>query len=314
MIGIGNNQLMKSNIPLNDDGKYQGVVGGAGLYRSADYGATFQQKVIDGIYYAQSIAISSTGQYFTIGAGFSGTKISSDYGVTFTSASGGYYFMDIAMSANGQYQSAVSEGPYGYIYRSTDYGATWSNNDDQADWRAITMSANGQYRTAVQYDGYIKISSDYGVTWATSEFYGNQLLTDVDMSASGQYQIITLHYDGGDQIYYSNSYGSSYSWSGIGPGRYWDCVSISSDHKYIIAGSDYIYKSSNYGSGLTPVLYAAGTWAGTAISSSGRVQTAVIYNGYNGAVYNSSDYGVTWALRPTQNRSWYNVAMNKLIE
>ena len=47
-------------------------------------------------------------------------------------------------------------------------------------------------------------------------------------------------------------------------------------------------------------------WFDIAMSSDGRIQTAVVYNGQ---IYTSYDYGVTWTARESI-RTWFDIAMS----
>ncbi|NBU31386.1 MAG: hypothetical protein EBS41_07820, partial [Actinobacteria bacterium] len=99
------------------------------------------------------------------------------------------------MSANGQYQTAVSYE--NGIYVSNDYGKKWvqSNSNSNNNWTSVAMSANGQYQIAIttttSIDAGMYISINYGIlnSWikttapiGTQNGYGKTA-----MSANGQY-------------------------------------------------------------------------------------------------------------------------------
>ena len=95
----------------------------------------------------------------------------------------------IAMSGNGQYQTAITVN--GYIYTSIDSGTNWTDVFKYKNaWSAIAVSYTGQYQTALVYQGPIYISCDYGQTWNASSM-GAQAWTSVCMSYTGQVQYAT---------------------------------------------------------------------------------------------------------------------------
>jgi hypothetical protein len=54
---------------------------------------------------------------------------------------------------------------------------------------------------------------------------------------------------------------------------------------------------------------ASRNWSSVAMSSDGKYQTAVEYDGY---IYTSIDYGVTWTQATSDTtRNWNSVAINK---
>jgi hypothetical protein len=68
-------------------------------------------------------------------------------------------FLEVSMSASGQYQTAVGSDSddYAIIYNSTDFGNTFTanaiNSTSQSGYfLGVSISANGQYQTAVGYD------------------------------------------------------------------------------------------------------------------------------------------------------------------
>ena len=64
----------------------------------------------------------------------------------------------VAMTSNGQYQTAVVNN--GYIYTSTDTGNTWiAKITFNGYWVSVAMSSNGQYQSAISYRNYIYTSN-----------------------------------------------------------------------------------------------------------------------------------------------------------
>jgi photosystem II stability/assembly factor-like uncharacterized protein len=144
--------------------------------------------------------VSASGQYQTavVYGGASGfIYISSNYGVTWTSTAtsvGTQSWQAVAMSASGQYQTAVIST--GFLYISSNYGVTWTQTATSQTWQAVAMSASGQYQTAVVNSGtvgYIYISSNYGVTWTP------QTATSRNMVWSSDVGVRPISNGGGEQ-------------------------------------------------------------------------------------------------------------------
>jgi hypothetical protein len=82
--------------------------------------------------------------------------ISSNYGVTWTQTATSQQWKAVAVSASGQYQTAVINN--GFLYISTNYGVTWTSTATSQAWRGVAVSASGQYQTAVVNGGFIYTS------------------------------------------------------------------------------------------------------------------------------------------------------------
>jgi len=126
-------------IEMNSDGNYQTFVSG---YTSG-------YEILDP-QYPGSIYCSNNG-----------TEV--PYPTWINKTSSGYKtaFNNIAMSSNGQYQTAVGYNIGGYIFRTSNYGTTWtpiqllspdnSNINTPTNFKDVTMSSNGQYQYVVGY-------------------------------------------------------------------------------------------------------------------------------------------------------------------
>jgi hypothetical protein len=158
-----------ASVAISSDGRYQTVVGGnRPIYISSDFGNTWNSTFVTAGW--SSVAMSSDGRYQTAvtSDGF-GSKIyiSSDFGINWSVAdgSGTGSLVSVAMSSNGQRQTAVKlNGP---IYISTDYGNNWDfiQSSPSREWEFIAMSSDGQRQIAIEYSGPMHISTDYGSTW-----------------------------------------------------------------------------------------------------------------------------------------------------
>ncbi len=93
------------------------------------------------------------------------------------------------------------------------------------------------------------------------------------------------------QIFQSNNYGISGSWSAVSasPTASWNTISISADAQYQSAGvhGGNIYISPDSGS-MWLAKDSSRYWYSVSVSPSGQNQTAIENNGY---IYTSSNYG-----------------------
>jgi len=228
-------------VAMSSSGQYQIAGGERSVYRSTDYGVTWNLVKDTGDFSnVESLNVSPNGQYQIIGS-MDNAFISSDYGATWTTIPPAHH--GVAISDTGQYLIRIGTTG-GTIKTSSDYGATWTDRNFLGSeiiyWRA-DMSSSGQYQaTSVYPDGKIYTSSDYGVTWTARQFNGAWV--DVEMSSSGQYQISAIS---GGQIYISSDYGVT--WTAKETNRAWEGVAISADgqHKAAVVYGGQIYVSYN---------------------------------------------------------------------
>ena len=197
----------------------------------------------------------------------------------------------IAMSSDGQYQTAVVLG--GRIYVSNDFGNNWTAKmtDVSRAWYGVAMSSTGQYQTATDtYAGYIYVSTDTGNTWTAKDSTRNW--KKVAMSSTGQYQTAIVEYQ---QIYLSTDTGNT--WTAKDTNRDWKDIAMSSTGQYQTApvGGGLIYVSTDSGNTWIGKDITR-SWLGVAMSSTGQYQTATIANG---PIYVSSDTGNTWFAKTT---------------
>lgn len=212
------------NVCMSSSGKYQMVcslglsdsIGG--IFTSNDWGRTWQKFSTPNLF-IMSIDISESGKYQT---GISLDKQifqSFDYGETWSLFSDSndifddsYFFKEIMISSTGQYQTIISI--YGYIYQSNNFGKTWfKNNLDMGIWFFGTMSSNSDCQTivGVSFDlsFLLTLSSvNCGRTWeqTMSINFRNDLVYNVSMSGSGQYQTVISS----GSIYNSIDYGRTF--------------------------------------------------------------------------------------------------------
>ena len=286
-------------------------------------------------YSGMSVSLSKDGKIVAIGAPFNdgatgrdsgqarvyawdgsawaqrGSDIDGEFGVTTanrvvtaaTSVARSWY--SVALSATGQYQSAVVYG--GGIYISSNYGVDWSlvpsvnGASTSGNWFSISLSSTGQYQSAVISGGGIYTSYNFGVTWslvpAANGAPTNNYWAVISLSSTGQYQLACA----GEGVYKSNNYGIS--WSIAAGSNRWRGVSVSSTGQYQAAANQYggygIYISSNYGSSWSiSGATTSADWTDVAISSTGQYLTAIAEYSAGlgtGGIYVSSDFGISWS-------------------
>jgi hypothetical protein len=279
----------------------------------ATFGKTWVENNIPPARLWSSVAVSSDGTYQTMTVYNDTTPNRTwnnnfDLGRIWSSLDGGaswnektvgdYKWIDLTMSSNGQYQSAVGGGSGGsVIATSTNYGATWSVTTAPYSFGSIDMSSTGQYRLATVYGGQIYNSSNYGNTWvAQTNTLTRKNWNYASMSADGMYQTAVV-----DDGYIYRSVDRGVSWSQVTTpttAKKWYDVDVSSDGRYQTAvisslSSGGIYYSDNYGASWQISDAPANNWGSIDMSADGKYQ---VVSGMNSSVdvYVSSNYGQTW--------------------
>jgi Chaperone of endosialidase/BNR/Asp-box repeat len=211
----------------------------------------------------------------------------------------------VAMSASGQYQTAVSYGGIigginGGIYYSTDYGTNWTLNTSSGSFFvAVAMSASGQYQTVS--GGGIYYSTDYGKNWTLSTTSINP--TSLAMSSSGQYQ--TAIFYNSNLIYFSIDFGKSWT-TNSSTRNNWQSVAMSSSGQYqTVCGREIISYSTNFGISWITSNTSNISVLFVDMSSSGQYQTACGFG-----IFYSNDYGKTWKISNETNTLWTCIAIS----
>ncbi len=219
------------------------------LYRSIDYGATFQKASGDTEYYWDRIAMSDTGQYMLASSVNGPLFLSSNTGASYTDittrirGNATEYFEGVGMSGNGQYIIVCYEqggGAVGFTTKiSNNYGAagSWStitgisyalNVRDGVSIQGVAISNDGQYMylsyTSNGLAGIVIRSSNYGASWQEIGV-GTQYVRDVSCSSDGSTVVVTgavqnygAEYLTRGFMFTSTNYGASYT--GIQNGDY----------------------------------------------------------------------------------------------
>lgn len=236
--GSGQYQMVATGSAGGNIGFLQGS-----LYRSIDYGATWQASSTNTLYYWQRIAMSDTGQYMIASSLNGPLFLSSNYGASYDDittrirGNATEYFEGTGMSGNGQYIIVCYElGNSTYTTKiSNNYGApgSWSVIPGISysasppvgsgySIQGVAISDTGQYiylSFTSGFTGEVYKSSDYGATWQTV-YPGTQYVVDISCSSDGSTVVVTG------------------SISGYGGG-------------YLIRG--FMFKSTNYGASFTSI-------------------------------------------------------------
>ncbi len=241
-------------------GSYKNVTHGGKIYRSTDYGQTWD-------------------------AGFDLASINTDY-------AGVYSILNLG---NGIVLAAGYYG--GFILRSTDYGVTWVDVQDIGIWTTccLTDCGGGVVLCGHQTPATVWKSTNYGLTWALAGTLGAETAV-YSLLYVGSGVCLAGTFSGG-KIYRSTNYGDTwalvqqlgtetgvYSLLGLGSG-------------IVLAGSNPtggIFKSTDAGqtwalvTGLNEqTVYTLATLgAGVVLAGTGP----------NGRMYRSLDWGATWSL------------------
>ena len=239
-------------VSMSASGQYITVAQNTGsIYISSNFGTSWALYTDSNFPTSNSylaVSLSASGKYQSIIFNYNNTVavgigISSNFGVSWSviqswsSTVTGACF--IAISASGQFQTAVSSGNICYI--SSNYGDTWtlvSLGIGNAT-PCVAMSSSGQYQTVTVQSASATVfsSSNYGVTWVNTSAPG-VWCDGVAISASGQYQsVITGQINGTiANIYLSMDYGNTWTLTySYGTQIYFNTpsISISSSGQYI---------------------------------------------------------------------------------
>ena|GEM_PF-2988129 len=244
-------------------GNYKNAGGAGKIYRSTDYGLTWDTGYSTG--YAGVYAIVYLGNGIVLACGYYGGFIlrSIDYGVSWTEVQ--HVGVDtttcLAYCGNGIVLCGHNDpgaAPACQVWKSVDYGATWAQAQvlgaEAQVWALLYVGASVCLAgTATATTGKIYRSTDYGQTWAYIQTLGAE---------TGVYSLVGL----GNGIVLAGTTAGAKIYKSSDAGLTWNLV-------YTAAGEQFIYTLNTLGAGVV----LAGT-------------------GPEAKVFRSTDYGVTWGL------------------
>lgn len=109
------------------------------VYRSVN-GAGFSPVLSDVTRSYQVCAVSGTGQYMYVGAGYEHIYKSSDYGVTWSQSTTNIMSGYTGLRCNYAGNIVIRVTLGGYISRSEDFGATWTDKESYRSWTSCAMN------------------------------------------------------------------------------------------------------------------------------------------------------------------------------
>jgi photosystem II stability/assembly factor-like uncharacterized protein len=268
----------------------------AKILLSSDYGATWQETVVNGVYPSEytswkltAVKMNPTGQYI-VGSTSYGVIHSSDYGQTWQNASTGSpaEFISFASDPSGKtfigVYAVCCNTQNGSLWKSEDYGHTWTKiilndptiTDPKQQARYFynaDVDATGQIIVGAQ-ESYFWISKDGGNNWKATKL---SLVNHVTIDATGQYLAATSSLSDGS--FYASSDGGE-TWTKVAgpiPSNPWyTSLTSSASGKYLAATCGY----------------------------------STSYNTYPNYIVYSNDYGNTWSISRSPKAEWELVVAN----
>lgn len=277
-----------------DGGNLYAGMAAAGVFRSTDGGATWEQK-INGMGYQSTAVINRSGSYL-LATGTVGLYRSTDNGDTWVTATGlpaGNGVGCLAVIGTDVFAGTMGRG----VYKSTDNGDTWAPANSGLPNSGVNVQvggivASGTTLLASATDNSIASpmyrSTDMGATWslAATGLPANYFQYDA-MYADG-----STVYAGGTRLFKTTNNGDNWTAADNGIPEYSGIGDIAANGSLAFAAAfTYLYRSidnglnwSTVGGGL-PFMYT------TSVSFDGStIYAGTIANG----VYKSTDNGDTW--------------------
>jgi len=279
------------------------------IWYSYNYGFTWVPNSSISRYWV-GCAISSTGQFVTIVSpnnnvftsitGLRNQTISNLFETNNMNVTGNLSVTGISNPIKLIDGSVLSTGALSLDYNN-NFGTYWTTSTFAASTNSgsyfnnISMSLTGQFQSAVTHN-YIYISNNYGVNWSTT--YGNTslYLSDIFVSASGQFQFACAN---PGYVYSSSNYGIN--WATCYSTSYtWTTIKGSYSGQYVaFAGTlSKLYFSSNFGNSFSVMgtidIASSSTksWQSICVSSSGQYISVAAVGEF---IYTSANYGINWS-------------------
>ena len=240
--------------------------------------------------------------------------VASLFAQTWTNTGPGGVAPSIACSADGT--KLVAVGFPGPAYTSTNSGASWITNTG-GYITAVAASADGNTFVICSNLIVIYVSTNAGLNWTSNSAFAAPGVSSLAMSAdgtrvvaagAGKFAMTSGH------IYTSTNTGATWTQTAA-PLDTWTSVACSADGNKIVAVSQdgRIETSMNFGlnwatnDSFAPRMLQ---WASVASSASGDhlVAAAIAESAAFGAVYTSSDSGVSWTSNNVPRAEWWSVA------
>ena len=280
---LGNQQWV--SVCVSSLGDYQSAITEQGdIYVSDNYGTNWYLVFNIGPSPIASIGVSQTGEYQTVS---NGTKI-------FVSINFGFSWYPVVPDNNGGFVASPDFDTYNDVVPNVGSTNVF-----------VGVSLGGEYQTILCCGDSIYRSSNHGQNW--TKLNGDDAATAVQsaedtLAAEPDNAAAKKALD--NAVSALNLYNSIQSFPTGG-------VSLSFTGQYQTIACETIWLSSDYGETWTDVYANEPTndhnWDGVSISSEGRIQSATDSGGY---IYNSQDYGTTWNIVTSNNRTWFCISIS----
>jgi photosystem II stability/assembly factor-like uncharacterized protein len=265
----------------------------AGIFKSTDSGATWQQK-INGFGYQSVVAMAKCGPYI-IASGTEGLYRSSNGGDSWTLIPGFDALGGVATLAV-QGTHVIAGTSYDGVYVSSDTGATWAPSNsglpptDDLLWIPSSTSAGSTWFVFAGGSDSVGVhkSTDLGATWIRAS------------SGLPAFDIINvLYYDGsnlfaaGTEVYKSTDMGASWTLASTGIPSFSAISAFAWNGTQLFAvGLNGMFATTNSGTGWTPV---TGGLPVMEIKALGVLGTDLFAGTIADGVYKSTDGGAAWS-------------------
>ena len=237
---------------------------GGFIYRSSDFGATWETVTVAGQHIWTSISVSPDGLNVIASAYRNHIYTSNDGGITWydrgspddtPNGQGVSAFPSAAQSFDGIHIIALENGDAdgGNIFASGDGGRSWSGTESPyTNWQSVTSNSDGSRLAAIAYQrntsfGDIYTSSDFGLTWTDkTSAIGPLAWSSIASSFDGAHLATTAN---GDYIYTSEDFGVTWESQTVAGQNTWTSIAMSGDGQLLAAvgtNSDIWTLRSNY--------------------------------------------------------------------
>jgi photosystem II stability/assembly factor-like uncharacterized protein len=201
----------------------------------------------------------------------------------------------------------------GYIYMTTEFGDVWTMLDSLGQYiyaNGVAMGDDAQHAIVVgnsNAGAKIWVSNDYLNTWNEGNGPPTSIIMQaVAMSGNGRFVVAV---ENGGKVWRSTNYGADFSITSS-PMLGWTAIKMSGSGQIVVATSENsgIYYSHDHGETWARSNAPSGVWANAlAMNVEGNITIAGL--GTGGAIYISSDFGVTWtASANSVPRYWHTIA------
>ena len=259
---------------------------GYGIYRSSDWGITWQSLPNAGTIYVASMTIKD--EYIFAGTVTNGVLKSSDNGENWQNA--GFYFNYCSALCSTSNKVIASTG--NYTMYTTDYGTSWHHVDDLEQGAQVFSLYSKDSLVFAGARKSVYRSTDYGNTFNFVPIgFDWDIVNMYDFASIGTTIFVATSYDG---VYKSTNNGLSWGSANEGMGPK-DVRSITvTGSSTLLAGSHYagVYRSIDQAENWYKSM--EGFPAGSSILTLENSESGV-YAGTRDGIYKSTDNGFSWS-------------------